>query len=93
MMLQPGVICPAVCFYDAGGYTLTVAEEGWRFYYTLLNFGGIGAGGYTLTFLSGISIRVKYLRISRGLKKVLRLIIPVKDLPYLFPKIMVNIRM
>ncbi len=23
MMLQPGVICPAVCFYDAGGYTLT----------------------------------------------------------------------
>lgn len=49
MMLQPGVICPAVCFYDAGGYTLTVAEEGWRFYYTLLNFGGIGAGGYTLT--------------------------------------------
>lgn len=24
MMLQPGVICPAVCFYDAGGYTLTI---------------------------------------------------------------------
>ena len=24
MMLQPGVICPAVCFYDAGGYTLTM---------------------------------------------------------------------
>ncbi|ADU21237.1 hypothetical protein Rumal_0695 [Ruminococcus albus 7 = DSM 20455] len=24
MMLRPGVICPAVCFYDAGGYTLTV---------------------------------------------------------------------
>ncbi len=23
MMLRPGVICPAVCFYDAGGYTLT----------------------------------------------------------------------
>jgi hypothetical protein len=25
-MLQPGVICPAVCFYDAGGYTLTFDE-------------------------------------------------------------------
>ena len=24
MMLQPGVICPAVWFYDAGGYTLTL---------------------------------------------------------------------
>lgn len=24
MMLQPGVICPAVRFYDAGGYTLTM---------------------------------------------------------------------
>ncbi|EXM40296.1 hypothetical protein RASY3_09495 [Ruminococcus albus SY3] len=23
MMLQPGVICPAVWFYDAGGYMLT----------------------------------------------------------------------
>ena len=26
MMLQPGVICPAVCFYDAGGYTLTILQ-------------------------------------------------------------------
>ena len=23
MMLQPGVICPTVCFYDAENYTLT----------------------------------------------------------------------
>ena len=27
MMLQPGVICPAVCFYDAGGYTLTNVQK------------------------------------------------------------------
>ncbi len=35
MMLQPGVICPAVCFYDAGGYTLTL-----KFYTFCVNIQG-----------------------------------------------------